>query len=63
MKNGHPFNQMYFNTGTWRPVHELATRNPKEEEFIDFNVMTYVAIYKDDERAGRKFETWSGALG
>ncbi|UCD29627.1 MAG: hypothetical protein JSV03_03870 [Planctomycetota bacterium] len=63
MKNGHPFNQMYFNTGTWRPVHELAARNPKEEEFIDFNVMTYVAIYKDDERAGRKFETWSGALG
>jgi hypothetical protein len=25
-------------------------------------VMTYLAFFKDDERMGRAFESWSGAL-
>ena len=55
--------QIYINTGTWRRVHRLALRSSKDEEFIDWNVMTYVAFFKDDERVGRPFEVWSGALG
>ena len=60
--------QMYMNSGTWRRVHELAQANPKEEEFLSFNVLTYIGFFKnkgqpDDERAGRPFEFWSGALG
>jgi UDP-2,3-diacylglucosamine pyrophosphatase LpxH len=61
--DGKPFNQMYLNAGTWRPVHELARVNPKEEEFMGHHVMSYLAFFKDDERSGRPFETWSGALG
>ena len=60
--------QMYMNSGTWRRVHEPARANPEEEEFLSFNVMTYIGFFKnkdrdDDERAGRPFEFWSGALG
>ena len=60
--------QIYMNSGTWRRVHELAQANPKEEEFLGFNVMTYIGFFKkngqpDDERLGRPFEFWSGALG
>jgi UDP-2,3-diacylglucosamine pyrophosphatase LpxH len=61
--DGKPFNQMYFNAGTWRPVHELAKVIPKEEEFMNYHVMSYLTFFKDDERGGRPFETWSGALG
>ncbi|MHC4443375.1 MAG: metallophosphoesterase family protein [Planctomycetota bacterium] len=61
--NGEQFDQMYINTGTWRQVHELARQNPKEEEFMGFKVMTYVAVYNDNQRGGQTFETWSGSLG
>ena len=57
------FNQMYLNAGTWRRVHKLAKSNPKEEEFMSYDVMTYLAFFKDDERSGRRFESWSGVLG
>lgn len=55
---------VYINTGTWRPVHircvasELGSR-----EFLSAHVMTWAAIYKDDERGGRPYETWTGMLG
>lgn len=55
--------RLYMNSGTWRRVHEMARLNPKDEEFVNFNVMTYIGFYKGDERAGRPFELWSGALG
>jgi UDP-2,3-diacylglucosamine pyrophosphatase LpxH len=61
--SGARFDQMYLNAGTWRRVHELAELNPKDQEFIGYNVMTYFAFFKGDERAGRRFESWSGALG
>ena len=55
-------NQLYLNAGTWRRVHRLARLNTKDEEFIDYNVMTYLAFFRGDERCGRPFEAWSGAL-
>jgi UDP-2,3-diacylglucosamine pyrophosphatase LpxH len=54
--------QIYFNSGTWRAVHELAQLHPTQQEFVGYHVMTYVAFFKDDERKGRRFECWSGAL-
>ncbi len=54
--------QMYLNSGTWRRVHELARRNPDEEEFLGYYVMTYLAFYRGDERCGRPFESWSGSM-
>jgi UDP-2,3-diacylglucosamine pyrophosphatase LpxH len=56
-------NQMYINSGTWRPVHELARLHPDEQEFMGYQVMTFLAFFKGDERGGRPFESWSGALG
>jgi UDP-2,3-diacylglucosamine pyrophosphatase LpxH len=54
--------QLYFNSGTWRQVHELARFRPSQHEFLGYHVMTYLAFYKDNERRGRPFEAWSGVL-
>jgi len=55
--------QMYFNSGTWRRVHRLAKVHPDDREFMAYNVMTYLSFFKGDERKGRPFACWSGALG
>jgi UDP-2,3-diacylglucosamine pyrophosphatase LpxH len=57
------FNQVYLNSGTWRPYHQLAKHHPQEEQFVPYQLMTYLAFYQDDERGGQRFESWSGALG
>ncbi len=61
--NGQRLDQMYLNSGTWRRIHELARTNPAAQEFMGFHEMTYFAFFKDDERRGRPFETWTGNLG
>lgn len=53
--------RIYINTGTWRPIHSRC--EGKEREFVSAHVMSYAAIYKDDERKGRRYETWTGTLG
>lgn len=57
------FDQMYFNSGTWRRVHRLAEVHPDEREFMAYDVMTYLSFFKGNERRGRPFACWSGALG
>jgi len=54
--------QIYLNSGTWRPVHELAQFHPGQKHFVSYHVMTYLAFFKENERKGRAFESWSGAL-
>jgi UDP-2,3-diacylglucosamine pyrophosphatase LpxH len=54
--------QLYFNSGTWHTYYALAVSNPLEQKFIPYQVMNYLVFYKDDEREGRHFETWSGAF-
>jgi UDP-2,3-diacylglucosamine pyrophosphatase LpxH len=61
--HGSTLNQVYINSGTWRPYHQLAKWHPQNEEFVPYQLMTYLAFYRDDERGGRRFESWSGALG
>ena len=61
--DGGPFDvqdQIYFNTGTWHTYFDLATKDPKQQKFIPYQTLTYLAFYKDGEREGRQFETWSG---
>lgn len=53
---------IYLNSGTWRPVIELSRFHPGSEAFVEFNTMTYLAFFKNDERSGRTFECWSGNL-
>ncbi len=54
--------QMYFNSGTWRVVHEPTKITPPRDEFVAYHVMSYLAFFKEDERKGHAFETWSGAM-
>ncbi|MEW6717665.1 MAG: hypothetical protein AB1345_09200 [Chloroflexota bacterium] len=54
--------QIYANTGTWRTYHDLTIYKPEEQKFVPYHVMSYLVFYKDDERRGRRFEAWSGAL-
>lgn len=53
--------RIYINTGTWRPIHSRCAG--REREFVSAHVMSYAAIYRDDERKGRRYETWTGTLG
>ncbi|MFN2124863.1 MAG: hypothetical protein ACK2UP_15295, partial [Candidatus Promineifilaceae bacterium] len=46
-------------SGTWHSLYDV-TKDGKN--FIDHKVFTYLTFYKDDERKGRQFETWSGNL-
>ena len=62
MKNGKPFDQLYFNSGTWHPLHELTLHKPSEQSFIEYKAFTYLTFYKDNERKGKQYETWSGTL-
>lgn len=57
-----PTNQIYFNTGTWHTYYDLAVFKPREQKFISYQVLSYVTFFKDDQRAGRRFETWSGSF-
>lgn len=61
-KDGKPYDQRYFNSGTWHPLHEITIFKPREQTFIEHNVLTFLAFYKDDERKGRAYETWTGTL-
>ncbi len=60
---GYVLAQQYFNTGTWRRVHQPTRLAPGEHEFIAQDVMSYAVFFQGDERKGRPYETWSGTLG
>jgi hypothetical protein len=61
MQLPHSDSQIYFNSGTWHSYYTLAIKNPKEQKFVPYQALTYLMFYKDGERDGRHFETWSGA--
>jgi UDP-2,3-diacylglucosamine pyrophosphatase LpxH len=63
LDNVNSKDQIYINSGTWRAVYEMAKADYKLPRFVNYKVMTYLAFFKDDERGGRKFESWSGSLG
>lgn len=54
-------NQFYINSGTWRSYYDLAVKDPRQQRFVRYQTFTYLTFYKDGERGGRLFETWSGA--
>jgi UDP-2,3-diacylglucosamine pyrophosphatase LpxH len=55
-------NQFYINSGTWRSYYDLAVKDLNEQKFVRYQTFTYLTFYKDEERSGRRFETWSGAF-
>jgi len=52
--------QVYFNSGTWHSYYDLAMKNPKEQKFVPYQALTYLAFYTDGEHEGRNFDAWSG---
>jgi hypothetical protein len=54
--------QYYFNSGTWRPFYRQTLAHPERLEFLGFHNLTVLAFYHADERGGRGFEVWNGAL-
>ena len=61
LKPPHSDSQIYFNSGTWHTYYALTIKNPIEQKFVPYQALTYLMFYKDDERNGLRFETWSGA--
>ena len=61
-KDNQPFDQLYLNSGTWHPLHDLGHDQSEGRGFIFHKTMTYLSFYKDAERKGRLYETWSGTL-
>lgn len=55
--------QIYINSGTWRPYHQLTKAHPEREQFVPYQLMTYLAFFAEDERRACRFEAWSGSLG
>ena len=51
----------YFNTGTWRTVHQLGQGPDGRAAFLPYGAMTYLAFFPDGDRLGRDFEWWTGA--
>lgn len=60
--DGNVFNQVYINSGTWHSFHDLTMGVTDPRKFIGMHVMTYLAFFKDDQRNGHPFESWSGSL-
>ncbi len=51
----------YFNTGTWKPVHQMGTHTPGRPSFLHYDAMSYVAFFPDGDPLGRDVEWWTGA--
>ncbi len=60
---GEYHRKLYINSGTWRRVHKLSRNDPNSLQFYDFDVQSFLAFFKGDERRGRRFESWVGSAG
>ena len=54
--------RVYFNSGTWHTYYRLAIHKPQEQKFVPYQVMTYLAFFKEGERGSHRFESWSGTF-
>jgi UDP-2,3-diacylglucosamine pyrophosphatase LpxH len=54
--------QIYMNSGSWHSYYTLTAKNPKDQKFVPYQMLSYLVFYRDNQRGGRHFETWSGAF-
>jgi hypothetical protein len=54
--------QIYMNSGSWHSYYTLTAKNPKDQKFVPYQILSYLVFYRDDQRGGRHFEAWSGAF-
>ncbi len=50
----------YFNTGTWRTVHQMGRVADAEEAFVAYDAMSYLVFFDGADPMGRTFEWWQG---
>jgi len=53
---------VYFNSGTWRTVHQIGTHTSGRPTFLPYDAMSYIVFFGDDDPLGREFEWWTGAM-
>ena len=53
---------VYFNSGTWRTLHQIGTHAGGRPTFLPVQAMTYIVFFPDGDPLGRDFEWWTGAL-
>ncbi len=53
---------VYFNTGTWRAVHQIGHDIGGRPSFLPYDAMTYVVFFPTGDKLGRDFEWWTGAM-
>ena len=61
-KNNLSIDQVYLNSGTWHPLHEVGSLKSKQQNFFMYKTMSFLSFYQGSERKGRAFESWIGNL-
>lgn len=52
----------YFNTGTWRTVHQIGNVLPGRPTFLPYDAMSYLVFFPSGDLMGRDYEWWTGAM-
>ncbi|BDG10388.1 hypothetical protein [Anaeromyxobacter paludicola] len=53
----------YFNTGTWRTLHQLGNVARGRPSFLAYDAAAYLVFFGPGDPLGRRFEWWQGAGG
>ncbi len=53
---------VYFNTGTWRTVHQIGHDLGGRPSFLPYDAMSYLVFFPTGDSLGRDYEWWTGAL-
>lgn len=53
---------VYFNTGTWRAVHQIGHDIGGRPSFLAYDAMSYLVFFPSDDPLARDYEWWTGAL-
>jgi UDP-2,3-diacylglucosamine pyrophosphatase LpxH len=53
---------VYFNTGTWRSVHQIGHDLGGRPSFLPYDAMSYLVFFPGDDKLGRDYEWWTGAM-
>jgi UDP-2,3-diacylglucosamine pyrophosphatase LpxH len=53
---------VYFNTGTWRAVHQIGHDLGGRPSFLPYDAMSYLVFFPHGDKLGREYEWWTGAM-
>jgi UDP-2,3-diacylglucosamine pyrophosphatase LpxH len=53
---------VYFNTGTWRSVHQIGHGLGGRPAFLHYDAMSYLVFFPDGDVLGRDYEWWTGNM-